>query len=212
MVKVEAAASRIRRSASDARREILEAAERRLVAGGPDAVRVQTIAHDVGVTDAAVHYHFGNREGLYQALLRYAGSRLKDQLMAVVSAWDPNSLDMHELVELVQSTYDHLGYARLTAWMRLAGWRPRGAGMLGDHAQALQSVRATRAAAAGAPEPSAEDTRFVLALLNLVAWAEALIGDSTRRMVGLPTDRASASRFMDWFAALLTEHVLGTDG
>jgi hypothetical protein len=112
----------------------------------------------------------------------------------------------------VQSTYDDLGYARLTAWMRLAGWRPRGAGMLRDHAQALQSVRATRAAAAGAPEPSAEDTRFVLALLNLVVWAEALIGDSTRRMVGLPTDRASARRFMDWFAALLTEHMLGTEG
>jgi hypothetical protein len=84
--------------------------------------------------------------------------------------------------------------------------------MLRDHAEALQSVRATRASAAGVSEPSAEDTRFVLAVLNLVVWAEAHIGDNTRRMVGLPTDRASASRFMDWFAALLTEHMLGAEG
>lgn len=212
MSKVEAKASRIRRSAGDARREILEAAERRLVACGPDAVRVQTIARDVGITDAAVHYHFGNREGLYEALIRYAGGRLKDQLTAVAAGWNPGSLDMHELVELLESTYDRLGYARLTAWMRLAGWQPRGAGMLRHYAQALHAARASRAAAAGAPEPRAEDTRFVLALVNLVAWAEALIGDSTRRMVDLPRDRASARRFMDWFASLLSEHALSTEG
>jgi TetR/AcrR family transcriptional regulator, repressor for neighboring sulfatase len=212
MVNVEAKATRVRRSADDARREILEAAERRLVDGGPDAVRVQTVARDVGITDAAIHYHFGSREGLYEALLRYAGGRLKDQLMAVVLGWDPDFLDMHELVDLLQLTYDRQGYARLSAWMSLGGWRPRGTGMLRQHAQALQGARAARAVAAGAPEPSVEDTGFVLALLNLVVWAEALIGDSTRRMVGLGTDRASASRFMDWFAALLTDYVLVTDG
>lgn len=209
VVNTEAKEPRIRRSADDARRQILEAAERRLIEGGPDAVRVQAIARDIGITDAAIHYHFGSREGLHEALLRHAGRRLKDQLMAVVSGWDAESLRMHELVDLLQQTYDRQGYARLTAWMGLAGWRPRGSGMLRAHAEAVHSARAERASIVGAPEPSTEDTQFTLALLNLVVWAEALLGDSTRRMVGLPTNRATASAFIDWFAALLTGHLLG---
>jgi AcrR family transcriptional regulator len=201
---------RIRRSAEDARRQILEAAERRLVAGGPDAVRVQTVARDVGITDPAVHYHFGNREGLLEALLRHCGRRLRDDLTTVASRWNAESLDMRELVDLMNESYDRRQYARLTAWMRLSGWQARGSGMLSAHAEALHSARTAQADTAWGPGPSVEDTLFVLALVNLVVWAEALIGDSTMRMVGLPTDRATERRFMDWFAALLTDHVRAT--
>jgi AcrR family transcriptional regulator len=207
--KTEVKEPRVRRSADDARRQILEAAERRLVAGGPDAVRVQTVARDVGISDANVHYHFGNREGLLEALLRHCGHRLRADLMTVVSRWDAESLDMRELVDLFDDSYDHRQYARLTAWMRLDGWQPRGSGMLRAHAEALHSARAARAVTVGGPGPSVEDTQFVLALVSLVVWAETLIGDSMLRMVGLPTDSATAGRFMDWFATLLTDHVRG---
>jgi AcrR family transcriptional regulator len=61
---------RIRRSATASRLAILQAAEARLIAGGPDAVRVQPLARELGLTDAAVHYHFGSREKLLEALLR----------------------------------------------------------------------------------------------------------------------------------------------
>ena len=50
---------RVRRQPDEARRLILEAAEKRLVEGGPEAVRVQLVAGDLGLTDAAVHHHFG---------------------------------------------------------------------------------------------------------------------------------------------------------
>jgi TetR/AcrR family transcriptional regulator, repressor for neighboring sulfatase len=208
--KAEVQEPRIRRSADDARRQILEAAERRLIAGGPDAVRVQTVARDVGVTDPAVHYHFGNREGLLEALLRHCGRRLRDDLMTVASRWDADSLDMRELVDLLDESYDRRRYARLTAWMRLGGWQPRGSGMLSAHVDALHSARSARAATVGDPGPSIEDTQFMLALVNLVAWAEALIGESTLRMVGLPSDRGTVGRFRHWFATLVSHHVRHT--
>ena len=63
-----------RRSVDDARREILDAAESLLARGGPDAVRVQVVAGEVGVSDAAVHYHFHShhfhsRDGLQGAVV-----------------------------------------------------------------------------------------------------------------------------------------------
>ena len=61
---VKETAKRVRRSPEAARLAILEAAERRLIEGGPETVRVQHIAADLGVTDAAVHHHFGSREAL----------------------------------------------------------------------------------------------------------------------------------------------------
>jgi len=42
---------RRRRSADEARRAILEAAEKRLVEQGPGAIKVQAIARDLGLTD-----------------------------------------------------------------------------------------------------------------------------------------------------------------
>ena len=64
---------RVRLPREDAQRAILDAAEKRLREGGPEAVRVQHVAADLGVTDAAIHHHFGSRRGLMEALLRFAG-------------------------------------------------------------------------------------------------------------------------------------------
>src|SRR2546430_384737 len=168
---------RTRRPPERAREEILDAAERHLVAGGPDAVRVQVIARDIGVTDAAVHYHFGSREGLLQALLRRAGRRLRDEIAEVIERWEPESLDIGELGELLRRLYSERGYARLTAWLRLAGWSPSGAGMLRPQAEELHRLRAD-AALDGQPPPDLDDTLFSLVLLNMVLWSETLIGEA----------------------------------
>ena len=53
---------RVRRSRDEAQHAILEAAEKRLREGGPEAVRVQHVAADLGITDAAIHHHFGSRQ------------------------------------------------------------------------------------------------------------------------------------------------------
>src|ERR1041385_5258476 len=112
---------RVRRSAGEARQRILEAAEARLIAQGPGAIKVQAIARDLGLSDPAIHYHFGSQEGLVEALIRFGGRRLKDGVHEAVRSWSGDSVDVRQLVELVGDTFGDRGYARLAAWMALAG-------------------------------------------------------------------------------------------
>ena len=77
--------TRARRSKADARQQILDAALELLLAEGPDAVRVQRVASRVGVTDAAVHYHFGNHAGLMKELLRHSARKLVADINAVLT-------------------------------------------------------------------------------------------------------------------------------
>lgn len=196
---------RTRRPVEDARDAILDAAETRLIASGPDAVRVQLVARDVGLTDAAVHYHFGNREGLMEALLRRAGRQLRDELTRLAAQWDSETLDVDALVQLFEDCYDRRQFARLTAWLSLHGWRPAGAGMLRELAESFHSARVARCDALGATQPRLEDTLFLLELVNLTVWAKALIGASTHRMVGLAIGRSKDVEFRAWFAELVTD-------
>lgn len=201
------AKARGRKSAGEARRTILEAAERRLIEGGPEAIRVQAIARDLGLTDAAIHYHFGSRDGLVEALVRSAGRRLKEQVGQTTRRRKAGAVDLRALIDLIAETYGDRGYARLTAWMALAGWKVRGSGMYREPAEAIHAVRVRRAETRGAPAPALEDTLFAVALLNLVLWAEPLVGSAMRRSVGLAGDGATASRHREWLARLLEEHV-----
>ena len=77
---------RVRRSAEEAQRRILDAAEKRLREGGPEAVRLQDIARDVGISHPAILHHFASRDGLTQALERRAMDRLETELVQVLSS------------------------------------------------------------------------------------------------------------------------------
>jgi len=200
-------ARRRRRSVEDARREILDAAERLLIEGGPDAVRVQTVARSVGVTDAAVHYHFASRDGLLDALLRDVARRMKGDLAEILRHWDDSDVDLGSLLALLDDTYRTRGYARLTAWMRLTGWRPKGSGMFRPLADALHEARGRRADRAGRERASLEDSLHLITLLNLVTWADPLVGTEWRRSVGLPATAEAAAQFREWLVDLLQAHV-----
>jgi len=50
---------RVRRTKEEAQRVILDAAEERLANGGPEALRLQDIAADVGISHPAILHHFG---------------------------------------------------------------------------------------------------------------------------------------------------------
>ncbi len=194
---------RRRRTRDEARRAILAAAERRLVAEGPASIRVQKLARELGLSDAALHYHFGSQRGLLEALLRHAGRQLKDRLTAAIAAWDRDGFEIARLIELFADTYAERGYARVAAWLVLAGWQPHGAGMLRGVADAIHARRRRDARAAGVSPPPLEDTLHALTLVNLAIFAEALAGGPFRRAVGLPADRATARRFRRWLTDLV---------
>ena len=73
-------ATRRRRSREEARRLILDAAERLLTEGGPEAVRLQEVGRAVGISHPAVLHHFGSREGLLLELESRAMERLQELL------------------------------------------------------------------------------------------------------------------------------------
>lgn len=199
--------ARVRRPAERAREEILDAAERRLVADGPGALRVQAVAREIGVTDAAVHYHFGRRDGLLQAVVRRAARRLRDDVVEVMERWEPEPRAVVELAELLRVLYTGRGYARLTAWLSLVGWRPSGSGMLRAQAEALHVRRAELAAQSGGVAPDLLDTLFSLALLNVVVWSEPLIVEAMLAMFGLPGDEVGVERFRHWLAHLVADRL-----
>jgi len=201
-----------RRTAAEARERILLAAEKRLIEGGPDAIRVQHVARDLDLTDAAIYHHFESRDGLIDALLRFAGRRLKERLASAIEKWDRESFDIQTLMDFVGETYADRGYARLAAWMVLAGWKPLGSGLYREFAETIHQIRVQRSIDAGLPAPDLDDTLFAVALINMILFAEPLVGDAMRRSVRLAPKRETANRHRDWFVGLLEAHLNPSPG
>src|SRR5215469_991121 len=70
------------RDLAKTRSAILDAAEKRLINGGPDAIRLEKIAADVRVSHPAILHHFGSREGLVEAMVLNGLAKLQAQLLA----------------------------------------------------------------------------------------------------------------------------------
>jgi AcrR family transcriptional regulator len=192
-------AQRVRRSAEDARRMILEAAEKRFREGGQAAVRVQVVARDVGLTDAAVHHHFGSRKGLLEALLRHAGREVRDQVETAVLTWSEGSRDLASLNELFEDCYDRRGYAQLATWLRLSGTQGRGSGMLSALVDVLE--RDT--------ELPRTELQFIVALFHLLQAANPLFGEAMLRSAGLKGDADSLEKFRSWLLGVFERLLQG---
>lgn len=199
-------AKRVRRSKEDARQAIVDAAYNILLKNGLDAVRVQRVAVVVGVTDAAVHYHFGNHAGLIEALLRHCGRKLVADL-GEASAPPGRALDLRAVSRAMKRAYVDRGAGRLIMWLKLAGWRPRGSGMLLALVTSVHAQRVAAAQAKGSPVPSLEDTKFLVTLLNAVHVAQAILGDALLKAVDADGDDAGQQRFLDWATAWIADHV-----
>ena len=204
---VEGKAKRIRRTPEAAKSAILEAAERRLIEGGPASVRVQHIAADLGMTDAAVHHHFESREALIDAARRFAARRLLTDIDAILDAWDDDKLEMGHLGKLFRKTYSDRGASRLIFWVALSGHKPRGSGLMQGLIDAVHKTRMRRAKARGRPAPSRTDTRFVIALLSTIHAMMPVAGDAVLLAAGIEADEAGRRKFLTWVEKLLDDHL-----
>jgi AcrR family transcriptional regulator len=197
---------RVRHSADEARQLILEAAERRFREGGQAAVRVQLVARDVGMTDAAVHHHFGSRKGLLTALLRHAGRTVREQIETAAHGWSAGTRDLASLSQLISECYDERGYARLAMWLMLAGGvSGRGSGMLAELVDILQGDAEHAARVQGLVALSRTETQFVVALFHMIQVAQPLFGEAMLRSAGLPNDDAMRERFQAWLLIVFEE-------
>lgn len=197
----EKAKKRVRRPVDESRTAILEVAERYLIKGGPEEVKVQRIAHDLGMTDAAVHYHFGSREGLLESLLRFSGRRFVEEIEQSIGAQDAIDFDLAQAAATLSDLYARRGTARLAMWLSLSGWSPEGEGMLCPLVERLHATRVRKAA--GRPAPDIADSQKLIALLGAVTFAQALAGDAHVRSAG--ASNLSNDDFLAWLTQRL-EH------
>ena len=74
--------TRIRRSAEETRKLIIRASRAELVASGSE-IEVNQIAKRAGLSEGVVYYHFGNRKGLLDAMVRDHYFRLDEQVALI---------------------------------------------------------------------------------------------------------------------------------
>lgn len=201
-----ARSSRPRRSAEETRKEILDAAEQRLVEGGPDALRLKQLADDVGVSHPAVLHHFGSREGLLEEVVKGAFGRLEADVIQALSELPeggaPTALDV---IERARDVLVRRGHGRAVAWLLLSGH----VGHVQDgRVRAISEVaHQRRVALGGEGSCTFEDTLFRTLLIGLVLMGESVAGASLRRSAGLEGDAGAEHRFYEWLSGLTTTPV-----
>jgi len=195
---------RRRRSAGESRTRILEAAQQRLTEKGPEGLRLQEIAADVGLSHPAILHHFGSREGLLRELAAYGARRLNEEVVERIRA---EEVDVRAILDLTAETLASRGQARLVAWLALSGRGQAGAGppVLRELARVAQATREAHRAH-GAEPPPFEDTLFSILLVSLALFGDALVGDLFRASAGLEGLEA-AGRFRAWLADLVEGHL-----
>jgi TetR/AcrR family transcriptional regulator, repressor for neighboring sulfatase len=196
-------ATRRRRSAAETRSAILEAAERRLLDGGPDAVRLQEIATDAGISHPAILHHFGSREGLVEAMVIRGVAGLQAQFLAGwPSAKEP---DIEGVLERFYEVAANRGMARMLAWLILSGqsYRTMKPGLLKPAAERMHAGRVRRANREGRRSPELEDSLFAATHLFILVLGDSLFGPSIRRAMGLGGGADSTRRFRGWLSQVI---------
>jgi AcrR family transcriptional regulator len=195
MAKAKAApkAKRIRRSPEDAKRLILDAAEAAMGADGPAGLRLQDVAKAAGVSHPTILHHFGNREGLIQALNARA---LEDLKKVVVGAMGSGPEGMRATFKAYRD-----GLAQRVVWLMQAGVpAATGTGAFDAIVNALHAERIKHAKPGSVPD--IEDTRMVAHLSAVTAFGDALMGTRLRQAYA-PKDKTAGDRFEKWFGELI---------
>lgn len=124
---------------ADTCRALIEAAARVFVRRGFHGATVREIAEEAGFTNPVLYYHFGSKEGLYQAVVRSSFERFQslvdaadegatdplDRLRALATAWlrfgreDPVRLRLlYQEVFRPEGEDESLGFEAQRAWSR----------------------------------------------------------------------------------------------
>jgi len=196
-------ATRRRRSAAETRDAILEAAERRLVDGGSEAIRLQEIAADAGISHPAILHHFGSREGLVEAMVLRGIGRLQAQFLeGWPSAKEP---DVEGVLERFYDVASRREIARMLAWLILSG-HSNGTmtpGVFKPAAERMHAGRVRRAQSEGRRSPELEDTLFAATHLFILVLGDSLFGPSVRRAIGLGSSGDSTRRYRRWLSKVI---------
>jgi AcrR family transcriptional regulator len=200
-----------RRTAEEARKVILDAAEQRLAQVGPAGLRLQEVAKEAGVAHPTILHHFGSREGLVHAVVQRAIGALHGDLMQELQQeLAGGTADPVKLVNRAFLTLNQRGHARLWVWLALSGQLPPSVQpWVREIATVSHAVRAKRRGSEAQPF---EDSLFRAMLAGLALFGDAIIGDAIRESAGLADDPKAATRFRAWLGTFLAEALETTPG
>jgi AcrR family transcriptional regulator len=193
---------RVRRTAEDARTAILDATERRLVDCGPNGIRLQDVAADVGVSHPTILHHFGSRERLVEAVIQRRVQAMNQEVILVLlsARADDEANAAIALFDKLHKTFADGGHARVLAYCALDGRAPTfSLESLRPLAEATHAARVARRSPE-LPPASFSDTEHVVHLTALALFAEAIIGGFLRGAPRGQPDEAASKRFRDWLA------------
>jgi AcrR family transcriptional regulator len=97
---------------TDTKTRILDAAENLFAANGFGAVSLRAIIKEAGVNTASVHYHFGSKEGLIEAVLERRAAPINRKRLERLDAIEANHpagpLPLREVVEAFLTPVIHI--------------------------------------------------------------------------------------------------------
>lgn len=200
---------RTRRSADEAKRIILDAAEKRLRELGPAGIRLQDLAADVGVSHPAILHHFGSRDELMQAVVRRALNSLRSAVLDQVRQQMRREVDIPSILDSVFGILAERGHARLMAWLILEGTRPRDETRYVRGVAEAAHIRMIEGGWTEGRDFDFEDMLFTVMLVGMAALGAGVAGDVMRFSSGLEGDEEAEMRFRRWFSALLSRYLAG---
>lgn len=147
------------------RREILKAAEESFAAAGFVGATTRQVAARAGVNVATLHYHFGNKERLYRAVLE---SSVSGEIPPASAASAPAERLASVVESLWKLGWERPSLSRLSLLHRLAGPASPPGGEPDPHEDPRAELLAKTLADVSAKSalPADEAARFVLILLD----------------------------------------------
>jgi TetR/AcrR family transcriptional regulator, repressor for neighboring sulfatase len=174
---------RVRRTPEEARTLALASARRLLLADGPTAITLQSVAADLGMSHTNLIHHFGSAAGLQSELMRQMMSELTAAIESAVMRLRAGKGEMRDFVDIVFDAFDRGGAGRLAAWIILSGEASRLTPVGEVVRDYIDSVERGADAAAGAESVHRRVTSATL-FVTMAALGDAIIGNHLRKMVG----------------------------
>ena len=167
--------------------------------GGPEAIRLQEIAADAGISHTAILHHFGSREGLVEAMVVHGLAKLQAQLLA---GWPSEKVP--DVEGVLDRFYEIASRSGMLAWLILSGQSLKTMdNILRSAAERMHAGRVRRAQYDGRRTPLLDETMLAATLLAIVVLGDALFGSSIRRAIGLGSNAHSTRRFRGWLLKVL---------
>ena len=195
-------ASRTRRSPNEAKELFLACAETLLAEGGIAAVQMRAVARRCGVTDAAIAYHFRDRQGLINALMKHVLNKVRKAVYAIVESWVRTDSNISTLIEQLDRLYSQ-GYAELAIAASNLGWRDDGTPILKPVADVLINKNKN-------PTTTDNDIRRILACVHMDLAMSPLYGAAFRRSVGLGAT-SHRKQQLAWWSETIEQLLVSTE-